>query len=439
MISFLFQNSLLLVIIYLKAKVKQLTNYGDKMKKPVKIISLIFLVSLILIPYLTSACDDIWIPSDLYGESFEEMLYDYMEQKHIDSLAFSVLNGSEIFYAKGFGTENETDIAYWMASACKMFTGVAILQLHEQGLLGLDDDISDYLPYELRNPHYPSVPITIKHLLSHRSGAISYECMDTYFPFLGNGTYTFPQITYEFFHENGSIYSENNWYDWEPGTRDAYSDPGFDILTTIICNITGIKYFDYIEDNILTPLGMSKTKYSFEDYFPDELALGYKWNGSSGVNEIVSYFNSSINPGGGAYFSTVEDMSKFMLVHLNQGEYNGIQILNATSVELMHKEISNSGWGLGWRTDVQFNEKFYKGHGGGPWNGFFARMYIRKSLGVAFLINQQIGADDLYGDIFDLAHKLLQEKTCETNLYFLPIVSLLSVATSIRRKIKRKD
>lgn len=404
------------------------------MKTMKKTIAILFMISIILIPLLTSACDDVWTPSDLYSESFEDILFEYMNQKHIDSLAFSVLNGSEVFFSKGFGTKNETDIAYYMASASKMFTGVAILQLHEQELIGLDDNINDYLPYDLHNPHYPSTPITIEHLLSHRSGALGVGALDNYWLYLDNGTYTFPEITYEFLHVNGSIYSPDNWYDWEPGTNDAYSDVGFDILTTIITIITGEKYHDYIEDNIFTPLGMINTKYNPEEYSPDKFALGYEWNGTSKINDVVSLFNLSTNPGGGGYCSTIDDMSKFMLVHLNQGEHNGVQILNATSIELMHDEIGGSGWALGWRTDVQFNERFYQGHGGGPWAGYFARFYIRKTIGVTFLMNQFTGADDLYGDIFDLAHKLLQDKTSESSFLLLPAVLLLLSVVIIQRK-----
>ncbi len=109
----------------------------------------------------TYASDCTWTPSDIYGEAFEENLLAKMTNLNAPSFAFSVINGTEVFYTKGFGEQSETDNAYHLNSAAKMITGTAILQLYEQGLIGLEDDFNDYIPYELKNPYYPDTTITI--------------------------------------------------------------------------------------------------------------------------------------------------------------------------------------------------------------------------------------------------------------------------------------
>ncbi len=193
---------------------------GDtKMKKITQIRCIVMLVVFLFLIPTVRANDTTWIPSDIYGEVFEAQLNTKMTNLHANSLAFSILNGTEVFYSKGFGEQNGTEIAYHLNSASKMFTATAILQLYEQGLIGLDDAMNDYLPYELRNPYFPDTTITIKHLLSYRSSLQgSMRGFEDYWPLLNNGTCTFPSIIYEFFHENGRFYSESNWEDWEPGT-----------------------------------------------------------------------------------------------------------------------------------------------------------------------------------------------------------------------------
>jgi CubicO group peptidase (beta-lactamase class C family) len=404
------------------------------------------LISVILIITPAYANECIWIPSDIYGESFETQLLTKMVNQHITSLAFSVINGTEVFYAKGFGDQPETDNAYHLNSAVKMITATAVLQLYEDGLISLDDDINDYLPYELKNPYYPSSTITIRHLLSHRSSLMgTIAGFENYWPSLTNGTCTFPSVIYEFFHENGTYYSEENWGNFEPGTGILYSDAAIDISTLILENVTGTSFDTYVTDNILTPLGMTNTRFSAENYSPEKLVVGYNWNIATETNEVMPYLNNSNNPGGGGYFSTVEDMSKFMLAHLNNGEYNGTSILNPTTTELMHTEIETSKIGLLWRVRQVRGSYTYEGLDGGPWAGFYAACFIRESIGIIMLINQ--GSWDLeqysvlYGFIADLANKLLTEKTCseETSYYLLPLISFLAVFTILKYIRKRRD
>ncbi|MHA2255565.1 MAG: serine hydrolase domain-containing protein, partial [Candidatus Heimdallarchaeaceae archaeon] len=239
-----------------------------------KILLIISFLSIILILSPTYANDCTWIPSDIYGETFEENLLKKMTNIKANSLAFSVLNGTEVFYTQGFGDQPETDIVYHLNSASKMITGTAILQLYEQGLIGLGADFNDYMPYVLKNPYYPSTTITIKHLLSHQSSLMgSMDGFENYWPSLVNGTCTFPSVIYEFFHENGSYYSDDNWENWAPGTGMSYSDVAIDILTLIVENITSTTFDTYVTDNILTPLGMTNTRFSADDYSPEKLAI----------------------------------------------------------------------------------------------------------------------------------------------------------------------
>ena len=394
----------------------------------------------------TYANDCVWSPSDIYDESFETDILNLMEEGSIESCSFSVLKGTEVFYSKGFGDQLGTDVAYYILSSAKMFTATAFLLLYEQGLIDLDDNINDYLPYELKNPHYPTSIITIKHLLSHRSSISSAPPPPMWWEGLLNGSSSFPDSIYNYWHENGSYYSPDYWYEWPPGINYHYADIGFDVLALAFENITETTLIDYITTNILNPLGMVNTKHNFNYYEPEKLAIGYQWNQSSQVNEVFPHFNASLIPGAGGFYSTVEDMSIFMLTHLNQGEYNGIRILNETSIELMHTK-AGSDYALGWQTEREIAGRDYQGHCGGPAVGFCSRIGIYNSICVVSLFNQG-GAkvnpvdnhwyqNSIFDCIFDLALNIAIERPCDTSFYILPAFTALGLMvyfTMIRKK-----
>ena len=391
-------------------------------------ILFVFSIVLLVIPSI-SANNCIWTPSDIYNDDFRSAVNDLMDDAHITSCAINILND---FYKTGFGEQNRTNMAYWLLSASKMFTATAILQLYEQGLLGLNDNINDYLPYNLTNPYYPESVISIKNILSHHSSLseVTLELDDLYV----NGAVTFPSVIYEWYHENGSYYSIDHWDNWLPGTHFEYSDLNFDILALILENITSIPFPTYITNNILTPLGMFDTKHNLSDYSPENLALGYDWNITTHTNNLIPYRNTSLWYGCGGYYSTVEDMSKFMFAQQNQGEYNGARILNESTVTLMHTTVGSSSYGLGWYTNRgQGSINNLQGHGGGPYGGFCAKIYLRGSLGVVFLCNQgQVSLaekiNNLYAYIFARTNWLLNEKQCTIDKTdSLPLLSLISL------------
>ena len=409
--------------------------------KIMKIHLFIVTTFMLLILPLTLANNCVWLPSDIYDEAFDQHVLDLMALGPIESCAFSVLHGTDVFYSKGFGDQPGTDVAYYLLSCGKTFTATAFLLLYEQGLIDLDDNINNYLPYELKNPNHPTSIITIKHLLSHHSSISSDPSPPMYLEGLLNGSSLFPSTIYNFWHEDGPFYSPDYWYDWEPGTEFHYADIGYDVLALAFENITETTLIDYITTNILDPLGMTNTKNDFTDYSADELAIGYNWNATSQTNEVSPNFNASLIPGAGGFYSTVEDMAIWMLTHLNQGEYNGVRILNETSIELMHTEISNSDYALGWWTEREIAGRTYQGHGGGPFAGFATKFYIKGTLGVIFLCNQGVGTgfqNSIFDHIFDLALKLLQEKTCKTNLYFLPIIGSIFIIAILNFLKKRR-
>jgi len=119
------------------------------------------------------------IKSEGIKEIFTEPFFDIyintlMKVAHKPSIAACIIHNDIVVWSKGYGyydlesqKPTNEDILYLQASVSKTVTATALMQLYEQGLFDLDDDINDYLPFELRNPNYPDEPITIKMVLSY--------------------------------------------------------------------------------------------------------------------------------------------------------------------------------------------------------------------------------------------------------------------------------
>ncbi|MHA7832006.1 MAG: serine hydrolase domain-containing protein [Flagellimonas sp.] len=213
-----------------------------------------------------------------------------------------VAQNDEVVYKGAFGfadiekgIKNKVDSKYFIGSLTKQFTTVAVLQLIENNQLSFDDKISQWLP-EINGSH----KISIHHLLTHQSGLPrdSKQDYDEDVPYLER-VLSVKQDTLLF----------------EPGDQERYSSVGFYVLTYIIEEVSGKKYEEYFNEHIFKPAGMKNTGVRKKrgdiieglskgiDRSPDEF----------GVDRLAhaQYFSSYSLAGGGALYSTVEDMFKF--------------------------------------------------------------------------------------------------------------------------------
>lgn len=144
---------------------------------------------------------------------------------------------------------------YRIASISKTFTALGLMKLNEQGLFDLDDNISDYMGYEIKNPNHPNVPITFRMLLSHRA---SLQDGSGYNGFL-SATFSqnpVPNIS-QLLIPGGANYTANMWRQETPGTYFAYSNATFGLIGTLIEKISGQRFDLFMQEQILNPLGIT--------------------------------------------------------------------------------------------------------------------------------------------------------------------------------------
>ena len=365
------------------------------------------LVIIIVITIILTSCNlakpQVVTIGNVYGtlnENVEAQIDELVANSGVPSIAVGVVSENELVWAKGYGLQPDLSTVYSIGSIDKSFTATAIMQLIEQELIDLDDDVNQYLPFSVRHPNYPDTPVTIRMILAHQSG-LPHDLPGTRYtdndgPMLrwmfSNGGHQFMDLYRSYFPMNKASYLEevfseeskygNNFWVMKPGTGFQYSNSGYYlILGTIIEEVTNQSYQDYITENILKPLEMDNTSYEFS-YFPeDQIAIPYEDMEVQGYSDLpLSGANAS-----GKLRSTVPDLAKFLLFHMNQGELNSTKILEASSVDMMHARTNPMsgfdfpgmdfyGIGLGW---TLWGDGL-QGHSGAT-PGYFAQMLMQET------------------------------------------------------------
>jgi CubicO group peptidase (beta-lactamase class C family) len=332
-------------------------------------------------------------------ESLDSKIQKVMAKYEIPSLAAGIIINQSLIWASGFGDQPDLDTIYMIGSITKTFTATAILQLNESNLINLDDDINNYLPFDVRHPNYPEDTITIRMLLTHTSGiqtnlywSLEYYFDDQMIDWINENLDLGPDIiawahrpTLEEFlngslNPTGPYYNSYNWY-MRPGREFQYSNAGFQLLGYLIEEVSNQSLMDYVQENIFDPLNMSDSGYHYID-FAEKHAIPYEWN--NGTNLQFPLYNINVT-GAGSIRSTVPDIANYLITFMNQGEFNGTQLLDPRSVELMHSNqvsftgksvegFDYEGYGLGWNLFAEY----IKGHGGAT-PGFSSNMVFKKT------------------------------------------------------------
>lgn len=230
-----------------------------------------------------------------------------------------VARAGEVLLSAGYGMANlEHDVPntpqtkFRIGSITKQFTAAAILQLQEQGLLEVHDSISTYLP------DYPNgEQITVHHLLNHTSGIPNYTELDN-FEQTTKIKVTLDDLIARFSGEP---------LEFTPGERYRYTNSGYVVLTKIIETVSGHSYADYLQHQILEPLGMVDSGYDRQEVILPHRASGYIFSGEAYQN--ADFVDMSWPSGAGGMYSTIEDLYKW-----EQGLYTDT-VLSASSREMM--------------------------------------------------------------------------------------------------------
>ena len=350
------------------------------------------------------------ISKEINDSDFDEQMKYIRRVSHFPSLTVCTIKNDTMDWANSYGFSNVYSLrkstintVYRIGSNTKCITATAIMQLYEKGLIGLDDDINEYLGFEVRNPNYPNNPITIRMLLSHQSSIYDYFIHDA------NGTaevlkfFPFPEDAGEWIKgiliPGGELYLDNYWMGYPPGEHVRYCSIGFIMLGYILEQITGMDYEDYVMENIFIPLKMHNSSFYKEDFERNQIAVPYVFYGNKiGVNIPLPHISMNcFNPMSGM-FTSIEDLSHFFIAHMNGGVYSGVRILEESTVEEMHRiqhpDIDEFLWNVNYALGWLYTDEFIcptQGHGG-IFLGYFSNMMFDSlnNTGIIFIANTNI-------------------------------------------------
>ena len=276
----------------------------------------------------------------------------------------------------------EMDNVFMQCSQTKGFCGVTIAKLVEEGKLSLDDAVSKYLPEfsELWVQEYNKDGVrmlrkaknvlTVRMVLNH-TGGFPFEISAKRNDVRGGGWTGGAPL-----RQVASIAAASPIM-FEPGTGDLYSNTGIDIGAAIVEVITGMKWEDYLKQEVLDPLGMKSTwfwptdkqlKTKIELYETQKDAPA-KWVEEMGWQQRPYNDGHVFTSAGAGLWTTANDQLKFykMLMNLGVGE-NGVRILKEETVKSILAKTTRpenmSGYSLGLSAPVEDKEDSWFGHGG---------------------------------------------------------------------------
>jgi CubicO group peptidase (beta-lactamase class C family) len=332
----------------------------------------------------------------------------FVREHRLPGVAAGVVYGDQLVWSSGIGfadiaARRPPDAAtlYRIASITKTFSGTAILQLRDEGLLHLDDPATKYLP-ELNGADSAFGPIetvTIRRMLSHESGLMGDP----------PGT-EWSQPVYEAEPAANFARIAEIGTRVPPSTQQKYSNLAYQLLGEIVTRISGVPYAEYVRTRILAPLGLSSTSF---DPLPDDLAgrraTGYAARGfSDDLRESVAAPTSGAE---GGLWSCVEDLALWLAFQVREGTAprDDTQVLAGSTLAEMHRarylgdEAWTEAWCISWyahrRGDVAWIQ-----HSGGL-HGFNTNICFdpKERVGAIALVNGEADASVLAMDMASLA------------------------------------
>lgn len=264
----------------------------------------------------------------------------------------AVVRNGEVLLVKGYGYSNVATRApvdpqrtlFRPGSTSKLFTWTAVMQLVEQGKLDLDHDVNEYLGFKL--PVRDDGPITLRNIMTHTAG-FEEQIKEL---IVADPARLVPLKTYVERAQPTRIF--------KAGTTPAYSNYATALAGYIVERVSGQSFDDYLDAHIFKPLGMEHA--TFRQPLPAALAPDMS-QGYAQASQPAKPFEIVVAAPAGSLSASGADMARFMIAHLEGGEYAGGRILSAATAKLMHETPLTMIPPLN-RMDLGFYEQNYNGH-----------------------------------------------------------------------------
>jgi CubicO group peptidase (beta-lactamase class C family) len=352
------------------------------LRKPLHqaIVCIIFIIS-ILVSHFSAAAE---APDLKLIEDYVQMS---LQETKVPGAALAIVKGEKVLYQKGFGLDLKgqritPDTPFMIGSLSKSFTALALMQQVEKGNLDLDQTVVHYLPWFRVADKTFSKRMTVRQVLTHTSGIgwipglTSIDSRDNSPTALKTSIQALATV---------KLFAS-------PGQRFQYSNANYRIAGAILEAVTRKPYEQAIQDDIYAPLQMRNSFTNKVDAQKQGLAKGYRyWFGQPIPDENLPYSRS--NTPSFLLISSAANMAHYLMAHLNNGQYQGQQILSEKGVTTLHQGTARTPWGdtygLGWFDERWQGVRVLNHYG--SYAGYHANMAIapEQGLGLILLTNAE--------------------------------------------------
>jgi CubicO group peptidase (beta-lactamase class C family) len=352
----------------------------------------------------------------------------YLRRKLVEAntpgIAVAVVREGEIVWSAGVGWADRerrirvtSETVFQLASVSKTLTCAGIMALVEDGVIDLDADVNTYLPFEVHVPHAPSVPITMRDLLTHTSAIRDrWQVWGTPWSqptlyFHGDSPISLGDFCRSYFVHGGTRYRRRrNFYERAPGIGYAYSNLAVALAGFVAEAASGVDFDELCKQRVFAPLGMTDTGFRLADIETSNLAMPFA-TVSNGELKPIFHYGYPDYPDGALRTSAVH-LARWLGAFMNFGAFDGARVLDESTVrEIRRQQIPDLvGWrqGLIWYGQTRWGF-FTMGHTGGDY-GESTRMFFRpdRRVGIISLTNAYLG-DGRWAAFSDIERRLFQE------------------------------
>lgn len=310
------------------------------------------ILSLIIILVFPHKC----MASDTYN--IQALIDEFEDGTGCKSVSVVIYDHGNISY---YG---DKDGLYQIGSMTKSFTGLAAVKLINEGKLSEDDKVSDYISGFEVFFESQKVDITVGQLLSQTSG-------------FTNSEKDYPSAAEEMTLQDWAMTMSGKELKSAPGTEYNYSNVNYNLLGAIIENVSGMTYREYMEKEILDPIGMKRTFVGYPDASGVQVIEGARLAYRRAVDYEISVKEGRIPAG--YFYSNTEDMAKWMSAWMNTDDIS--EEFRGPSEYIIGSLAKQGGYFAGWE---RFSDDVI-GHSGGTPN-YSSRIVISKKDGIAVCV-----------------------------------------------------
>jgi CubicO group peptidase (beta-lactamase class C family) len=270
-----------------------------------------------------------------------------MQEAHIPGLALGIVHGDQIVHLRGFGVANPAgqpvtpQTPFILGSLSKSFTAVAIMQLIAAGKMQLDAPVQRYLPWFRVADRTASAQMRVYHLLHQTSGlptSAGAEAM------AGTGQASLEQRVRGLRAVDLAT---------PVGSSFHYSNANYLVLGLLVQVVSGQSYGAYMQQHIFTPLQMHHSFVSLAQATVHGLATGYRWWFGVPLPASLPYLSDQLPAA--FLISSAQDMTHYLIAHLNDGSYQRTPVLAGWAMSELHQasalvDAHNGGqyYAMGW-------------------------------------------------------------------------------------------